>query len=653
MSTRKKLTTRTLMLASIFITITAGFLLTIGLLLWQSMSQQQAVAEKHLQQISHTEALRVKSQLDEALTASRDLGISAWSLHQAGLTDRRALDQLLADQLRHYDSFLSMSLTFEPNAFDGRDADFAGQPGQDPAGRYARYTDRDNSGNPALHNLDDYETPGSGDYYLLPRQRQKDVIIEPYIYPYNGVDVMLTSIAAPIIHNGKFQGSVTSDFSLATLQQMIGAIKPWQGVGYALLLSADNKVIFSPDASMTGAPWSGTISGEQVIRINDPILREPAFVTWQSIEIGNSQTPWKLAIIAPVSVVMAEAWHSLRNAIILMIISIIAVSMVVALVFTRKVARPVGGEPAEASEIALSVSQGDLSKPIPVQPGDNSSIFYALHTMQSELKRIVGSITDASNSVRTGSSEIAAGNLDLASRTEEQAAAIVQTAASMEQISVAVKNNADNASKATMLTQDAETIAEQGESLVNEVVDIIGKIDESAHKIGDINSIIDSIAFQTNILALNAAVEAARAGEQGRGFAVVAGEVRSLAQRSANAAKEISGLIAESSGRVSQGVALVNETGAIMQKIIVSVTNVHQVIAEIVQALDEQEKGVSQVSVAVNQMDSVTQQNASLVQQISAAATSLEEQARNLEQTLAFFGQATVQTSAQTEKKFR
>jgi methyl-accepting chemotaxis protein len=277
-----------------------------------------------------------------------------------------------------------------------------------------------------------------------------------------------------------------------------------------------------------------------------------------------------------------------------------------------------------------------LNNTIPVRAGDTSSIFYALHTMQMQLKRIVDNINEASHSVHGGTSEIAAGNLDLASRTEEQAAAIVETAASMEEISVTVKNNADNAHKATRLTDQAATIAGHGEMLVNEVVEVIGEIDESARKIGEINSIVDGIAFQTNILALNAAVEAARAGEQGRGFAVVAGEVRNLAQRSASA-KEISQLIAESSGRVSKGVELVNETGGMMKQIIEAVSHVHLVINEIVQALDEQNRGISQVSTAVNQMDSTTQQNASLVQQISAAAMSLDEQAKSLEKTLAFF----------------
>ena len=634
---KRKLSVKTLMLLSIFITVTVGFTATIGFMMWQWMAQQEVLAKKHIQQIAQVQSLQVSKQMDSALTAARDIGNSALALRDAGMADRQGLNQLLTHYLTAHGNFLSMSMAFEPNAFDGKDATFAGQSGEDPAGRYARYVDRDTTGKPALHLLTDIETPGSGDYYLLPKQRQKDVIIEPYIYPYNGVDVMLTSIAAPIMHDGQFLGSVTSDFSLATLQTMIGAIKPWNNTGYALLLSAGNTVVSSPDKRAVGKPYAGKIAGNDVIRVPDPLLKEEVFITWQSINIGNSETPWKLAIVTPVSEVMAEARQFLLKAIILMVLSIVVVSLVMAQIFTRKVDRPVGGEPADAAGIALAVARGDLNNVIPVRAGDTRSIFYALHTMQMQLRRIVDNINEASHTVHGGTSEISAGNLDLASRTEEQAAAIVETAASMEEISATVKNNADNAHKATRLTDHAATIAGRGETLVNEVVDVIAEIDESARKIGEINSIVDGIAFQTNILALNAAVEAARAGEQGRGFAVVAGEVRNLAQRSANAAKEISHLIAESSSRVSKGVELVNETGGMMKQVIEAVSHVHLVINEIVQALDEQNRGISQVSTAVNQMDSTTQQNASLVQQISAAALSLDEQAKSLEKTLAFF----------------
>ena len=634
---RSKMSVKTLMLLSIFLTVTVGFTATIGFMMWQWMAQQDSLAKKHIRQIAEVQSLQVSKEMDSALAAARDMGNSALALRDAGISDRQSLNQLLIHYLAAHPQFLSMSRAFEPNAFDHQDAAFAGQSGEDPAGRYARYVDRDASGKPALHLLTDLETPGSGDYYLLPKQRQKEVIIEPYIYPYNGVDVMLTSIAAPIMADGKFLGSVTSDFSLATLQAMTGAIKPWNGTGYALLLSAENKVVFSPDKQATGKPYAGKITGHDVIRENDPLLKEEAFITWQDIAIGNSQTPWKLAIVTPVSEVMAEARAFLLKAIVLMVLSIVVVSLVMAQIFTRKVDRPVGGEPSDAAGIALAVARGELNNTIPVRAGDTRSIFYALHTMQMQLKRIVDNISDASHSVRGGTSEISAGNLDLASRTEEQAAAIVETAASMEEISVTVKNNADNAHKATTLTDRAASLAGHGETLVNDVVTVIGEIDDSARKIGEINSIVDGIAFQTNILALNAAVEAARAGEQGRGFAVVAGEVRNLAQRSANAAKEISQLIAESSGRVNKGVELVNETGVMMKQVIEAVSHVHLVINDIVQALDEQNRGISQVSTAVNQMDSTTQQNAALVQQISAAALSLDEQAKSLEKTLAFF----------------
>ena len=634
---RSKMSVKTLMLLSIFLTVTVGFTATIGFMMWQWMAQQDSLAKKHIRQIAEVQSLQVSKEMDSALAAARDMGNSALALRDAGISDRQSLNQLLIHYLAAHPQFLSMSMAFEPNAFDHQDAAFAGQSGEDPAGRFARYVDRDASGKPALHLLTDLETPGSGDYYLLPKQRQKEVIIEPYIYPYNGVDVMLTSIAAPIMADGKFLGSVTSDFSLATLQAMTGAIKPWNGTGYALLLSAENKVVFSPDKLATGKPYAGKITGHDVIRENDPLLKEEAFITWQDIAIGNSQTPWKLAIVTPVSEVMAEARAFLLKAIVLMVLSIVVVSLVMAQIFTRKVDRPVGGEPSDAAGIALAVARGELNNTIPVRAGDTRSIFYALHTMQMQLKRIVDNISDASHSVRGGTSEISAGNLDLASRTEEQAAAIVETAASMEEISATVMDNADNAHKATTLTDRAASLAGHGETLVNDVVTVIGEIDDSARKIGEINSIVDGIAFQTNILALNAAVEAARAGEQGRGFAVVAGEVRNLAQRSANAAKEISQLIAESSGRVNKGVELVNETGVMMKQVIEAVSHVHLVINDIVQALDEQNRGISQVSTAVNQMDSTTQQNAALVQQISAAALSLDEQAKSLEKTLAFF----------------
>jgi len=283
------------------------------------------------------------------------------------------------------------------------------------------------------------------------------------------------------------------------------------------------------------------------------------------------------------------------------------------------------------------IARGDLTQPVEINVRNEiGELLTSLQHMQQELARTVRTVRDGSDAIYTGASEISIGNNDLSSRTEQQAASLEQTAASMEQLTATVKQNAENARQASKLALTASETAQQGGKVVDGVVTTMKEIAGSSRKIADITSVIDGIAFQTNILALNAAVEAARAGEQGRGFAVVAGEVRSLAQRSAQAAKEIKGLIEDSVSRVNTGSVLVESAGDTMSNIVSAVTRVTDIMGEIASASDEQSRGIDQVGLAVTEMDRVTQQNASLVEESAAAAAALEDQASHLKQAVSW-----------------
>jgi len=321
---------------------------------------------------------------------------------------------------------------------------------------------------------------------------------------------------------------------------------------------------------------------------------------------------------------------------LMLAVSIIAAAcgLVLAWLLTRSITRPLGA----AVQVANSVAAGDLSTVIhPVGRDESAQLLHALKAMTQSLATLVGTVRETSDSIATGSGQIATGNADLSQRTEEQASNLQQTAASMEQLSSAVKHNADTAREATHEAQDATAAASQGGEMVGQVVRTMEEISANSRKIADIIGVIDGIAFQTNILALNAAVEAARAGEQGRGFAVVAGEVRSLAQRSAQAAREIKSLIGTSAERVEAGAGLVDQAGRTMSEIVQRVQRVSELISHISTASDEQTRGIGQVSEAVSQLDTVTQQNAALVEESAAAADSLDQQARRLVEAVGVF----------------
>jgi methyl-accepting chemotaxis protein len=322
---------------------------------------------------------------------------------------------------------------------------------------------------------------------------------------------------------------------------------------------------------------------------------------------------------------------------------LVALGGLCAFIISRSITMPL----KQAVSVAATVAAGDLTTVFPPRTGDEiGELMHALQGMNNALAGIVSEVQIGTQAIASASGQIAAGNLDLSARTEEQAGSLEETASSMEELTSTVRQNADNARQANQMAQAASEVAVRSGGIVSQVVDTMGSIDASSKKIVDIIGVIDGIAFQTNILALNAAVEAARAGEQGRGFAVVASEVRSLAQRSAGAAREIKALIDDSVQQVETGAKLVQQAGTTMAEVVASVRGVTDIMGEITSASQEQSSGIEQVNQAITQMDQVTQQNAALVEEAAAAAQSMQEQAAHLAQVASGFRLASAQGPA-------
>jgi len=465
---------------------------------------------------------------------------------------------------------------------------------------------------------------------------------------YRGEPIGYMEVAEEIDHLFARTESITGDHATALIskdyQQRKGTEIKGESIGQFNVLDSSDKAtalkLIAGEVAAGGVPRSAEVK-----------LIGNFFVGYSPLKDGAGEVAGVLVFHRDVSDVLSAMWGKIAAFTLLQALVILSGLIAVGWAANRVAVRALGGAPAYARGVAAAIASGDLRTDISLRAGDQYSLLAVMKSMRDDLKLLVGDIYAGAETVKNASAQIAQGNAELSSRTEEQASSLEETASSMEELTSTVKQNTENARQANQLAIGASTVAGQGGKAMGEVTQTMTGISEASRKIADIIGVIDGIAFQTNILALNAAVEAARAGEQGRGFAVVASEVRSLAQRSASAAKEIKGLIQNSVERVDGGMKLVEGASKTMEEIVSSVKRVTDIVSEISAASQEQLSGIEQVGGAVTQMDNVVQQNAAIVEESAAAAENLTAQAEQLVRAVTKFqfdgalGQAAVRSA--------
>ncbi|MGZ5818847.1 MAG: methyl-accepting chemotaxis protein [Burkholderiaceae bacterium] len=475
--------------------------------------------------------------------------------------------------------------------------------------------------------------------------------IDPDKDSYRLIDTALLRLPQLTETLGRLRGKGASILTLKEMSlderiSLAGTAESAKNLNYTIKASLDKVMETNPAAKekLDALNQNAFASGITAVQLSltklikaDQLTLAPTEYFAQLTEAIDAQFKLNDAALTELNTILNARQSQLRN-IQIMLLAVVLVMIALTGLAGWVVLHAITDPLHNAIGIAKKIAIGDLTSNIEVNGTDETAeLIEALKEMNQSLMRIVTDVRIATDTIATGSAEIASGNMDLSSRTEEQASSLEETASSMEELTSTVKQNADNARQANSMAVSASEVAIKGGTVVSQVVDTMGSINNSSKKIVDIIGVIDGIAFQTNILALNAAVEAARAGEQGRGFAVVAAEVRNLAQRSAAAAKEIKTLIGDSVEKVNAGAKLVDQAGATMQEIVDSIRRVTDIMGEITAASQEQTAGIEQVNMAITQMDDTTQQNAALVEQAAAAAQSMQNQAGNLSMAVSVF----------------
>ena len=635
----------------------------------------------------------VRNQFERAIGATTAMHSAIVAARRQQATDRRFHDGILRLTLAENSELLGTWTGWEPDAFDGRDADFAGTAGHDASGRYIPYWHREGE-DIKLAPLTDYTVAGAGDYYILAQQGQKPVLLEPYSYKVGDRMVMMTSIALPVIQDGRGVGVVGADLSLDEMHSRMAGIKvPFDG--RITVLSARRNHAYSADPGLLGKPAEGAV--EAYAMAEDPQLGSVMRIE-RPVSFPGFDTAWSVRVDLPMSSVMATArWIEL----VLLLSALVMIGGLALVV--RRTANRIVGQPldrlctetaaladgdlsahhrdhAESLEVArlqaaldvfrdnalakrrsdaeqeqavaalaeslTRIADGDLGARL---EGRFEGLFRTLQAdFNAAMERVAGAlaaVADSTQAVNTGSNEIRSASEDLAMRTERQAAGLAEVTTAIREITDRVRQTTDSAKQTSDLVDLFQREIESGGAVIRRAIEAMNGIERASGEISQIISVIDGIAFQTNLLALNAGVEAARAGDAGKGFAVVASEVRALAQRSSEAAADIGARISGSAEQVQAGVGLVGEMDQTLDRIVSRISELSDLASAIAQGAEQQLSRVTAVNSTVQQMDTFTQQNAAMVEESTAAARNLASLADHLTRQV---GQFRIARSART-----